>query len=88
MFVLLIALFLAPLCLTHADQTSSSYTIPWHTMDGGGGYCQGGSYSLQGVMGQPDAGSMHGGKYTLSGGYWPVFKQWWQQFLPDILKDS
>jgi hypothetical protein len=86
MFFFLVALFLAPLYLARAEQLSSSgYAIPWHTMDGGGGYSQGGSYTLQGAIGQPDAGNVQGGNYTLAGGYWPASKQWQRQFLPGIL---
>jgi hypothetical protein len=82
----LIALLLAPLCLARAGHTvPGDYAIPWHIMDGGG-FSQGGSYSLQGAIGQPVVGSLQGGDYTLAGGYWPVFKQRWSQYLPGILK--
>ena len=30
----------------------------------------GGVYSLSGIIGQPDAGAMSGGQYTLEGGFW------------------
>jgi len=44
--------------------------IPWSTIDGGGGSAAGGSFSLSGTIGQPDAGNLLGGAFTLLGGYW------------------
>ena len=44
---------------------------PWgNTVDGGGEmWSTGGSYDLGGTIGQPDAGQMSGGLYTLEGGF-------------------
>src|SRR5262245_6756382 len=50
---------------------AQSYLIDWFTIDGGGGTSSGGSYSLSGTIGQPDAGTLSGGNYTLEGGFWP-----------------
>ncbi len=48
------------------------YDLMWWTVDGGGGtFSTGGGYSLGGTAGQPDAGLMEGGEYTLAGGFWP-----------------
>jgi hypothetical protein len=41
-------------------------------MDGGGGTSTGGVYSVSGTIGQPDAGTMSGGPFTLVGGFWGV----------------
>ena len=49
-----------------------SYSIDWHTIDGGGGTSTGGLYSVSGTIGQPDAGTMSGGSYSLDGGYWGI----------------
>ena len=50
---------------------STGYDLSWYTIDGGGAtFSMGGSYSLGGSIGQPDAGSMSGGGYTLTGGFW------------------
>ena len=38
---------------------------------GGGGTSTGGVYSVSGTIGQPDAGLLTGGSYTLAGGFWP-----------------
>jgi hypothetical protein len=47
------------------------YAIPWSTLDGGGAtFSTGGTYSLGGTVGQPDAGACTGGPYALVGGFW------------------
>ena len=48
----------------------AGYTLDWWTADGGGGASTGGSYSLGGTIGQPDAGTSIGGTYALAGGFW------------------
>ena len=48
----------------------ASYAISWWTVDDGGGASQGDPYALSGTIGQPDAGSMAGGTFTLQGGFW------------------
>ena len=50
--------------------THAQFAIDWSTMDGGGGVSSGGAYSVSGTIGQPDAGQLAGGDYTLSGGFW------------------
>ena len=52
-------------------QVGGGYDLTWSTIDGGGAtFSTGGSYSLGGTIGQPDAGSMSGPGYTLTGGFW------------------
>jgi hypothetical protein len=49
----------------------AGYTLDWWTVDGGGMTSSlGGSYSLGGTIGQPDAGTSSSGIYTLVGGFW------------------
>ena len=48
------------------------YSIDWLTIDGGGGASTGGVYAVSGTIGQPDAGVMSGGPYSLLGGFWGV----------------
>jgi hypothetical protein len=49
----------------------SGYDLSWWTVDGGGEtFSTGGSYTLGGTIGQPDAGVMSGGTYNLGGGFW------------------
>lgn len=50
---------------------AQNYSIDWSTIDGGGDTSTGGSYALTGTIGQPDAGILSGGNYTLQGGFWP-----------------
>ncbi len=46
-------------------------SISWYTMDGGGGTSTGGSFTVSGTIGQPDAsGPLTGGTFTVSGGFW------------------
>jgi uncharacterized repeat protein (TIGR01451 family) len=47
------------------------YSIPWHSVDGGGGKSTGGSYEITGTIGQPDAGLLAAlPTYQLKGGFW------------------
>ena len=48
------------------------YTIDWSTVDGGGGTSTGGVFTVSGTIGQPDAGAMSGGDYSLTGGFWGI----------------
>jgi hypothetical protein len=53
-------------------QSGGPYSLSWHTVDGGGEtFSRGGDFVLGGTIGQPDAGPLHGGSYTLTGGFWP-----------------
>jgi len=46
-------------------------SMTWTTIDGGGGSCAGGSFTLDCTIGQPDAGPvMSGGSFTFTGGFW------------------
>jgi hypothetical protein len=51
---------------------SQSFSIDWSTIDGGGGMGTGGVYSVSGTIGQPDAGRMSGGNYSIDGGFWAI----------------
>ena len=51
----------------------AQYEITSHTIDGGGGFSAGGSFELEGTIGQHDAGpndGMTGGGFALVGGFW------------------
>ena len=52
--------------------SAQSYAIDWSTIDGGGGTSTGGVYSVSGTIGQPDAGRMSGGNYSIDGGFWGI----------------
>ena len=50
---------------------TADYEIDWYTIDGGGVmFSGGGDFELSGTVGQPDAGEMLGGAFTLTGGFW------------------
>jgi hypothetical protein len=52
----------------------ADYAVDWFTVDGGGGTSQGGAYALTGTLGQPDAGQMSGGRFSLTGGFWGMVR--------------
>jgi hypothetical protein len=67
-FFLSLALLLAlvPIVLVSANGV---FDLSWWSVDGGGDRSGGGAYSLLGVAGQPDAGLLQGGNFSLAGGY-------------------
>ena len=62
----------ALLLSTGPNVRAQSYSLDWFTIDGGGGTSTGGLYSVSGTIGQPDAGHMSGGNYSLDGGFWGI----------------
>jgi len=49
----------------------SGYDLSWWTVDGGGNTGDSsGAYTLGGTIGQPDAGILAAGDYTLHAGFW------------------
>ncbi len=67
---------LGKLCLACAGLSAlaaqaQEYSIEWFDVAGGGGTSAGGVYSVSGTIGQPDAGTMSGGNFSLQGGFWP-----------------
>ena len=60
-----LAMFAGPL-----TATAQSFSMDWYTIDGGGGKSSGGTFELNGTIGQPDAGAvMTGGGFELTGGF-------------------
>ena len=53
-------------------QLFAQCSIDWFTVDGGCGTSTGGVYSVSGTIGQPDAGTMSGGNFSLTGGFWGI----------------
>jgi hypothetical protein len=51
-------------------QTGGGYDLTWSTVDGGGGSSSGGEFTVDGTVGQHDAGTLSGGTYALAGGFW------------------
>lgn len=64
---------LAMVGLAPAMLAAQPFDLSWHTIDGGGAMnSTDGTFSLSGTIGQPDAGVMAGGTFTLTGGFWAV----------------
>lgn len=58
--------FVLGMCFVGQD-----FALDWYTIDGGGGSsARGGEFQLSGTVGQPEAGLMSGGAFTLAGGFW------------------
>jgi hypothetical protein len=54
------------------EARTQNFSIDWFTIDGGGGTSTGGVYTVTGTIGQPDAGRMSGGNFTIEGGFWGI----------------
>ena len=66
-----LAFWMTVLIMSATSASASQYSIDWFTIDGGGGTSSGGSYTITGTIGQPDAGWGIGGSYELLGGFMP-----------------
>ncbi len=83
---LIVALALFGLALPALAQVGGGYDLTWSSIDGGGAtFSTGGGYALGGTIGQPDAGLLSGGGYTLAGGFWSTAR-FYRLFLPVILR--
>lgn len=67
-----LALLLVSVFSFQLSAFAQTYSIDWSTIDGGGGTSTGGVYSVSGTIGQPDAGKMSGGNFTVDGGFWGI----------------
>jgi len=73
--------------LAAPDRPADGYSIAWWTVDGGGGESIGGSYILDGTIGQADAQTSSGGDYAVAGGFWnESVIRGYRIYLPIILK--
>jgi hypothetical protein len=82
----LVALFLLAGVVVHA-QVGGGYDLTWSTVDSGGAtFSTGSGTSLGGTIGQPDAGAMTGGAYTLEGGFWGGTAAHYRIYLPLVLR--
>jgi len=86
-FTLLVVL-LSLLASVALAQTGGGYDLTWSTVDGGGyTWSEGGGYALGGTVGQPDAGVLSGGGYTLAGGFWAGGAARYGVYLPLVLRN-
>ena len=82
--IVVVALF--AFALPGLAQVGGGYDLTWSTIDGGGTtFSTGGGYALGGTIGQPDAGLLSGGSYTLAGGFWGAAR-FYRLFLPAVLR--
>lgn len=64
---------IALLALTVVVCAAENYAIDSYKIAGGGGTSTNGQYSVNGTIGQHDAGTaMTGGSYSLAGGFWSL----------------
>jgi hypothetical protein len=68
----LLALLLLLLLGSAALAQSGLPSIDFWTVDGGGGTSGDGTYTLTGTIGQPEAGRLTNGTYTIKGGFWSL----------------
>ncbi len=52
-------------------QAADAFRLDWISIDAGGGTARGGTFELNATLGQPDAGEVSGGSFTLKAGFWP-----------------
>ena len=91
--IVVVALLLLPALILGGTapalaQSGGPYDLTWSTVDGGGVmFSAGGAYSLGGTVGQPDAGPLAGGSYTLLGGFWGGAVVKYGTYLPVATKN-
>ncbi len=86
---LLLALLAFPaLASTQSMPAADTYDLTWFTHDSGAEPVTSadGVYSLSSTAGQPDAGLLSSGGYTLSGGFWYGVKPVYRVALPVVEK--
>lgn len=61
----------AAMLILSASAAAAQTSIPWYTVDCGAAQTSsGGGLAVRGGIGQPDAGVMTSGGFTIVGGYW------------------
>src|SRR5207248_3148935 len=53
-------------------QSGGGFDLSWSTIDGGGAASSRGNLTLNGTIGQPVAGTLSGGSFTVAGGFWGI----------------
>ena len=56
--------------VTTTPSVVPNFSMDWHTIDGGGGTSAGGAFTLDGTIGQHDAGAACGGQFSMESGFW------------------
>jgi len=69
------ALAFSLLAMSSLAAAADGYAINWYKIAGGGGTSTGGTFSVTGTIGQPEAsGVMKGGNYAVTGGFWSLIQ--------------
>ena len=87
----LLAACLLLLASTVLAQSGEGYELTWSTVDCGGGISSTGEgYSVVGTIGQPEAGLISGGDFSVGGGFLPggEVATGYQIYLPLVLRNS
>ena len=72
--------------LSTAFLHAQSYSVDWYKVAGGGGTSTGGTYTVNGTIGQHDAsGAMSGGNYSVTGGFWSLINVVQTPGLPKLI---
>ena len=72
--------------LSAAVVQAQSYSVDWYKVAGGGGTSTGGTYTVNGTIGQPDASdTMNGGNYSVTGGFWSLINVVQTPGAPNLL---
>ncbi len=61
---------------------ADGFAVEWFVASGGGGRSSGGSYRVDGTIGQALASTSSGGSYTLDGGFMAGFPLPYKIYLP------
>lgn len=83
MLLIVIGFLLIPL---GSNIQAQPFEITWWKVSGGGGTATASGYRLSGTTGQPEAGLLSAGGYTLLGGFWGMDIQQFI-YLPLILRN-
>ena len=68
---------------------TTGYDLSWWTVDGGGNTGDSsGAYTLGGTIGQPDAGILAAGGYTLHAGFWAGAGPIYDIYLPVVSRQQ
>ena len=68
---------------------TAGYDLSWWTVDGGGNTGDSsGAYTLGGTIGQPDAGILAAGDYTLHAGFWAGAGPIYDIYLPVVSRQQ
>jgi len=85
----LILLVLAILALlTSVVLARGSYAMGRSAIAGGGGFSSGGSYDVQGTVGQPLTTVSSAGEYLLASGFWGRPESFFDVYLPLVLRNN